>query len=130
MRGKRRCLKSILFKQLWLPNAWKTLGFTWLWLAWCFFPGMTILLHLMEPGQHIAKLVQGGCVLLFYGAARSIIESFNRRNDHISPRKIMAVVLVALLPLSIGFLGTISIVQGGFGLPAHDTPEYRLNVIK
>ena len=130
MQGRYHRLKSILFKQIWPPNAWKTLGFTWLWLAWCVFPGMFILQHLMGPGQHIAKLFQGGCVLLFYGAIRSIVESFNRRDGYASPGRITAVVLVALVPLLIGSFGVITIVHGGFGLPVYDTPEYRLNAIK
>ena len=124
MQGKRRRLKSVLFKQLWAPNAWTTLGFTWLWLSWCLLPGMTILLH-MQPGQHVAKLFQGGCVLLFYGAIRSIVESFNRRDGYASPGRITAVVLVALVPLLIGSFGVITIIHGGFGLPDYATSEYR-----
>ena len=89
--------------ELWPPDAWMTMKFTWLWLAWCLVPGITIINHMMKPGDHVTVLITGGGLLLFYGAVRSLVEANNLcRQGAWEDGEFFLVFFVGLPPLLIG----------------------------
>ena len=121
IRSWCRPLLRLMRHELWPPNAWKTMGFTWLWLAWCAAPGITTINHMMKPGDHITTLMTGGGLLLFYGAVRSLVEANNLcRQGAWEGGEFFLLLFVGLPPLLIGglfgFTGSAVIVQKLFDL--------------
>ena len=120
IRSSCRPLLRLTRHELWEPNGWMTMGFTWLWLFWCVFPGLMIIKYQMESGNHIAFLVCGGGFLLFYGASRGLVEANSLYQGKVwSIGEFFIFLLLSLPPLLIGGLlsmgGIIALLQKLFG---------------
>jgi len=62
IRSKCRPVLRVLLHELWPASPWKTMGYTWLWLFWCVFPGTMVLKYSMDPGDHIMMIMIGGAL--------------------------------------------------------------------
>ena len=97
------------------------MGYTWLWLFWCVFPGTMVLKYSMDPGDHIMLIMVGGGILLFYGSVQGIVEAINLYREKVwSVGEFILFFLIGLPPLLIGGLlsifGVIVLLQKLFGL--------------
>ena len=121
IRSKCRPLLRVLRHELWPASPWKTVGYTWLWLFWCVFPGTMLLKYSMDPGDHIMTIMIGGGMLLFYGSVQGIVEAIKLWREGIwEGGEIFLISIVSLPPLLIGgalsFMGVAVSIQRLFNI--------------
>jgi len=92
------------------------MGYTWLWLFWCVFPGTMVLKYSMDPGDHIMMIMIGGGILLLYGSVQGIVEAINLSREGIWEfGELFLIFIVSLPPLLIGgalsFMGVVVFMQ-------------------
>ena len=116
IRSKCRPVLRVLLHELWPASPWKTMGYTWLWLFWCVFPGTMVLKYSMDPGDHIMMIMIGGGILLLYGSVQGIVEAINLSREGIWEfGELFLIFIVSLPPLLIGgalsFMGVVVFMQ-------------------